>query len=153
MVRSIPFRDAAMVTKRTMREALVKEAMSPNVVSVASQTRLKDLLAIFEENDFNMLPVIKDGRLVGVVTKLDLLRAFVVERKFTKATYLNILVDKVDDVMSSNIVSIGPNDSIRQAVEYMVENKIRSMPVLDGDNLVGIISRGDLMRYLVIEDE
>lgn len=152
-MRPIPFRDANMGTKKTMREALVKEAMSPNVVSVASQTSLKDLLAIFEEHDFNMLPVIKDGRLIGVVTKLDLLRSFVVKRTFTKANYLNILVDKVDDVMCTNIESIGPNDTIRLAVESMVENKIRSMPVLDGDNLVGIISRGDVMRYLVFEDE
>jgi len=142
-----------MGTKKTMREALVKDAMSSNVVSVASQTSLKDLLAIFEEHDFNMLPVIRDGKLVGVVTKLDLLRAFVVERTFTKATYLNILVDKVDDVMCTNIESVGPNDSIRLAVESMVENKIRSMPVLDDDRLVGIISRGDVMRYLVFEDE
>jgi CBS domain-containing protein len=123
------------------------------VVSVASQTSLKDLLAIFEENDFNMFPVVRDGKLIGVVTKLDLLRPFVVERTFTKANYLNVLVDKVDDIMTKDVESVGPNDSIRQAVESMVEGKLRSMPVVDGDILVGIISRGDVMRFLEFEEE
>jgi acetoin utilization protein AcuB len=142
-----------MVARKSMREALVKEAMSPKVVTVASQTSLKDLLGIFGEHDFNMLPVIKNGRMVGVVTKLDLLSAFVVERTITKANYLNILADKVDDIMCTTIESVGPNDSIRLAVESMVENKLRSMPVIDGGNLVGVISRGDLMRFLIFEDE
>jgi CBS domain-containing protein len=110
-------------------------------------------MAIFEEHDYNMLPVTSDGRLVGVVTKLDLLRAFVVERTITKANYFNILADKVEDIMYTNIECVGPNDSIRQVVESMVENKLRSMPVVEGDNLVGIISRGDVLRYLVFEEE
>ena len=141
-----------MAVKRSVREALVREAMSTNVVSVASDTDLKDLKTVFEEHDFNMLPVIKDGRLVGVVTKLDLLSAFVVERALSKASYLNILADKVEDIMCTTIESVSPNDSIRSAVESMVENKLRSMPVVDGENLVGIISRGDVMRFLVFEE-
>lgn len=88
-----------------------------------------------------------------MVTKLDLLRAFVVERTLTKANYFNILADKVEDVMRTTIEYVGPNDSIRQAVECMVENKLRSMPVVDGKNLVGIISRGDVMHYLIFDDE
>ncbi len=142
-----------MVTKKSMREALVKEAMSEKVLSVTPQTSLKELLAVFEEHDYNMLPVMRDARLVGVVTKLDLLRAFVVERTLTKANYFNILADSVDDVMRTDIEYVGPNDSIRQAVEQMVENKLRSMPVVDGKNLVGIISRGDVIRYLIFDDE
>jgi CBS domain-containing protein len=142
-----------MVARKSMRDALVKEAMSSKVVTVASQTDLKDLLAIFEGHDFNMLPVIKDGRMVGVVTKLDLLSAFVVERTITKANYLSILADKVDDIMCTTIESVGPNDSIRLVVESMVENKLRSLPVVDGDILVGVISRGDVMRFLVFEEE
>jgi CBS domain-containing protein len=136
-----------------VKEALVKDAMSHKVLSVTPQTSLKELMAIFEEHDYNMLPVTRDGRLVGVVTKLDLLRAFVVERTITKANYFNILADKVEDIMYTNIECVGPNDSIRQVVESMVENKLRSMPVVEGDNLVGIISRGDVLRYLVFEEE
>jgi CBS domain-containing protein len=142
-----------MVTKKGVKEALVKDAMSHKVLSVTPQTSLKELMAIFEEHDYNMLPVTRDGRLVGVVTKLDLLRAFVVERTITKANYFNILADKVEDIMYTNIECVGPNDSIRQVVESMVENKLRSMPVVEGDNLVGIISRGDVLRYLVFEEE
>jgi CBS domain-containing protein len=141
-----------MVTKKGVKEVLVKEAMSQKVLSVTPQTSLKELMVIFEEHDYNMLPVTSDGRLVGVVTKLDLLRAFVVERTITKANYFNILADKVEDVMYTNIECVGPNDSIRQVVESMVENKLRSMPVVEGDNLVGIISRGDVLRYLVFEE-
>ncbi|MDD1744053.1 MAG: CBS domain-containing protein [Methanomassiliicoccales archaeon] len=140
-----------MVTKKSMRDALVEDAMSRRVVSVVPQTSLKELMAIFEEQDFNMLPVIKDGNLVGVVTKLDLLRAFVVGRTFTKTNSLTILADEVEDIMSTAVESVAPGDTIRQAVEAMVENRLRSMPVVDGENLVGIISRGDVMRYLVFE--
>jgi CBS domain-containing protein len=142
-----------MVTKKGVREALVKEAMSENVLSVAPQTSLKELMTIFEEHDYNMLPVMREGRLVGVVTKLDLLRAFVVERTITKANYFNILADKVEDVMHTNIEYVGPNDNIRLVVESMVENKLRSMPVVDGEKMVGIVSRGDVIRYLVFEEE
>jgi len=140
-----------MVTKKSMRDALVKEAMSQKVVSVVPKTSLKELMAIFEEQDFNMLPVIKDGKLAGVVTKLDLLRAFVVGRTFTKTNSLTILADEVEDIMSTAVESVAPGDTIRQAVEAMVENRLRSMPVVDGENLVGVISRGDVMRYLVFE--
>ncbi len=142
-----------MVVKKSMRDALVKEAMSPKVVTVASQTSLKDLLGAFEEHDFNMLPVIDNGKMVGVVTKLDLLSAFVVERTISKANYLSILADKVDDIMCTTVESVGPNDSIRLVIESMVENKLRSLPVVDGGKLVGIISRGDVMRFLVLEEE
>jgi CBS domain-containing protein len=141
-----------MAVKRSVREALVGEAMSTNVVSVAPYTDLKGLKTVFEEHDFNMLPVVKDGRLVGVVTKLDLLSAFVVERALSKASYLKILAEKVEDIMCTTIESVSPNDSIRSAIESMVENKLRSMPVVDGENLVGIISRGDVMRFLVFEE-
>jgi CBS domain-containing protein len=55
--------------------------------------------------------------------------------------------------MHTSIECVGPNDSIRQVVESMVENKLRSMPVVDGEKMVGIISRGDAIRYLVFEEE
>ncbi len=142
-----------MVTKKSMKEALVREAMSQKVISVAPQTSLKELMAAFEEHDFNMFPVIKDGKLAGVVTKLDLLRAFVVERSLTKTNSLNILADKVDDIMSTAVESVAPGDTIRQVVESMVENRLRSMPVVDGEELLGIISRGDVMRYLLFDEE
>jgi CBS domain-containing protein len=141
-----------MVARRSVREAPVSEAMSTNVVSVAAQTSLMDLKGVFEQHDFNMLPVMENGRLVGVVTKLDLLSAFVVERTISKANYLNILAEKVEDIMCSTVETVSPNDSIRSAVESMVQNKLRSMPVLDGEHLVGIISRGDVMPYLVFEE-
>jgi CBS domain-containing protein len=137
----------------------VHEVMSPYPVTVAPTTTVGDLLAAFGRHDFNVFPVVDErGRLVGIVSKLDVLDLFLADRRPWNARTMD--GTRVAECMRHRVVSIEPSDSIADAGALMVELKLRSLPVVEQrggrPRLVGILSRGDVLRglrYRLIEGE
>jgi CBS domain-containing protein len=111
---------------------------------------LKELHLLFQEKDYNAFPVTHNDRLVGIVTKLDLMRMFTSSRGVSKASLLDSLSEKVEDIMTSAVVSVSSNDHLKSAIEYMVEYRLRSIPVIENRKVVGMLSRGDLMRHISV---
>jgi CBS domain-containing protein len=128
----------------------VKEVMSRDAVCVSPGMRLAELCALFRQLDYNAFPVTEDEQLVGIVTKLDLMRVFEPGRGLSKADLLGTLAETVDDIMTSGVVVLDPDDGLDRAVQLMVENRLRSLPVARNGRVVGIISRGDLMRHMTV---
>jgi CBS domain-containing protein len=89
--------------------------------------------------------------MVGIVTKLDLMRTFSSGRSLSITGIYNLWAEKVEDVMRTAIISVKPEDSVQLAVDYMVEFKLRSLPVLDGKRVVGMISRTDVLSCLLTD--
>ncbi len=127
--------------------------MTTDVVTVFMDTTIEELQRLFNEHDFNAFPVVEGNELVGIVTKLDFMKAFSMGSKFSRRDFWKLQAEKVSDVMRKAVVTVYPDDPVRQAIEYMIEFRLRSLPVVENNHLVGIVSRKDLLRCLVTDDE
>jgi CBS domain-containing protein len=126
--------------------------MSSSPVTVGPTTSVNELLALFDRHDFNAFPVRNDrGRLLGIVSKLDLLELFLAGEPSAAATG-DLGDTPVEDLMHQEIVSVEPRAPISAAGAMMVANNLRSLPVVERHDdrviLVGMVSRGDILRGL-----
>jgi CBS domain-containing protein len=131
----------------------VHEIMSASPVTVGPATSVSELLAQFDRHDFNAFPVVVDGgRLLGIISKLDLLELFMTGDASTAAATGDIGATRVEDLMHHEIVSVEPRAPISAAGAIMVANNLRSLPVVERHDdhviLVGMVSRGDVLRGL-----
>lgn len=145
----------------------VKEIMTSEVVTVSTTDSVEQCAKLLQEHDISGLPVLDEaGKVAGMITEGDLIRR---ASRVKAPGYLEILggliylgspkkfVDELQramsleagQLMSKNLVSIKPEDTIEQAATLMVEKKISRLPVLDQNGkLVGIVSRRDIMSSL-----
>ena len=107
-----------------------------------------ELAALFE-HDFNSFPVLENGKMLGIVTKLDFLRAFAFTSGQLVPHYDELMKRSVADVMTEAVVQVEPATPLTRVLQLMVTLKARSFPVVGADGrLVGIVSREDVMRAL-----
>jgi len=150
LVASFLSRDSIMTEKLTrrglrvpsdyhadvLRTTSVASVMTTDVETVDCDARIADVAARFRHNGHGAYPVVdRDGRCVGVVSRSDLLRG----GEWTEDA-------PVGKVASADVVSVMPTDSVIDALERMLEEEIEHLPVIDGDRLVGICTRTDVMR-------
>jgi CBS domain-containing protein len=130
-------------------ECTAGQYMTSAVKTVTRATTLGELEALFAEHDFNSFPVVEDGKLAGVVSKFDFLRAFAFTTGRIVPDYEELMGRTVADVMTEAVVHVDPDMPLTRILELMVNLKIRSFPVLAPDRrLLGVISREDVMRAL-----
>jgi CBS domain-containing protein len=117
----------------------VFEAMTPNVVSAMPETTLMDAALIMKNLDVGPLPVVDEGRLVGVITDRDITVRATAEGRDPNTT-------RVGEVMSPEVVTCAEGDDVRAAARLMQDAQLRRLLVVDGaGNLTGIVSLGDLV--------
>lgn len=129
-------------------EYRVGDFMSRNGVVVGPNTPLEDAERLFERHDFNLIPVVEGKRLVGVLTKLDFLKAFSFGPGRLVPHYREILEQKVGAFMMRNPMTVSPDMPLTKVLEKIVATRYRSFPVVEDDNLVGVISREDVVAAL-----
>ena len=123
--------------------------MTHPVKTVARQTTLRELEALFEKYDFNAFPVVEGGEMVGLVTKFDFLKTFAFTTGQMLPHYDELMSRTVGEVMTEAVVHVEPAAPLTRVLQLMVNLKARSFPVVAPDHhLVGIISREDIMRAL-----
>ena len=123
--------------------------MTPTVITVERQTTIRQLGALFEKHDFNAFPVMEDGKVLGIVTKFDFLRAFAFTSGQMIPHYDDLMKRPATDVMTEAIVHVDPTSPLTRVLQLMVSVKMRSFPVMTSHRqLVGMISREDVMRAL-----
>jgi acetoin utilization protein AcuB len=109
--------------------------MTPKPVTVASADTLDKAKALMDKGGFRRLPVIDNGKLVGIVTERDL-------RKHEG--YLNST--RVDAAMASEVVTVPVGATVEEAARLMIVNKIGGVPVVDNGKLVGIVTATDVLK-------
>ena len=119
----------------------VAEVMNKNVVTCHPSEKLTVIINKFELFHIAGMPVTEKGAISGIVTQTDVLRA-VKAGSFQDA--------EVKDVMTSDVIVVSPSDSATHVARLMVERKINRIPVVDGEKLVGIVTRGDLIKAAAI---
>jgi CBS-domain-containing membrane protein len=130
--------------------------MTPRPRTVGPKTSVRTLRHLFATHGFNAFPVVDDAQvLLGIVTKLDLLRVFRHEPQRLLPPLAVLWAEHVDDIMRRGVVTVAPGDSVATAVDHMLSWRLRSLPVVEGRRheavVVGIVSRGDVLSALVLE--
>lgn len=137
---------------------IVKDLMTTDPVTVRADTKVKAALALLDEHDITILPVVKaDGRLCGVVSEADLVRELVDHDPRLMIPPGEHSLDRpqcVEDVMSPHVITVREETDLADAVELATSSSVKTLPVVDGhDRLVGILSRRDVVRMLARSDE
>jgi len=117
---------------------LVKEAMTKNVIIINPDTTIKDAAKIMSEQRVGSLVVIENEKLVGIITELDIIWKVVASELDPKTTL-------VRDIMTKKVVTISADQTLEDATDIMVENKIKKLPVIEGNKIVGIITATDII--------
>lgn len=152
----------------------VRDVMSSPVMSISPETLVKDAAAMLAEKNVSGVPVVESDRVVGVFSEIDVLRSIKTTKKdlrlvFPSISSLGIAFQEeitqreileayeeigntpVRDVMSKEVVTVNPDITVSEAIVMMVERKIQRLPVVEGNKLVGIVTRGDIIRGLAKE--
>jgi CBS domain-containing protein len=129
-------------------EARVADYMTREVVSVPPDTPLREIERLFAHHDFNGLPVLEGGVLVGVVTKFDLLKVFVFTGRTLVPAYEQLVRLTAGQIMVRDVITFAPDAPLTRVLQTIVDFRVKSFPVVDGGCLVGIIAREDLVRAL-----
>ncbi len=127
-----------------------RDVMTHPVVTVLTSTTLAEAARLMSTNGFTALPVVDDdGRLVGIVTEADLIKDRMPpdpRRQYWRTRNSPSASASVEHVMTTPVESLTPGADTADAVEIMLRQHIRCLPIVDGQHLVGIVTRRDLMR-------
>jgi acetoin utilization protein AcuB len=128
----------------------IRDVMTKNPITVDSETLVLDAQKIMKEKSIRRLPVVDKGKLVGIVTKHDLLEASPSPATSLSIHELNYLLArmKVKEVMKKNPFTLDPDTPFEEALRIGQDKKIGSFPVMDQGKLVGIITESDVVRFL-----
>ena len=130
---------------------LVGERMSHPVISVRQDMPITDALNMMRREHIRRAPVIKDGKLIGIVSDKDLLNASPSPATSLSVWEMNYLLSKitVKDVMTKDVLTVTEDTPIEEAARIMADNKIGGLPVVRNDGVVGIITETDLFKIFL----
>jgi CBS domain-containing protein len=135
-----------------LQEMTVAQFMTSPVITVNPTTPVGDAQRILKEKNIRRLPVLEDGRLVGIVTLGDIREARPSDATSLSIWEVNDLWSRltVERVMTSKLIFLHPEDTVVEAATQMLRHKIGGLPVVDNHHkLVGIITESDLFRVLI----
>jgi len=128
---------------RTVRQLL--ESKTPEVYAIGPDAPVIDAIRLMAEKRIGAVLVLQGGRLAGILSERDYARKIVLDGRSSKDT-------PVRDIMTADVITVGLADSAQSCMQIMTGQRIRHLPVLDGDAVLGVVSIGDLVKA-VIEDQ
>jgi len=128
----------------------IRDMMTKNPITVDSETLVIDAQKIMKENNIRRLPVVDKGKLLGIITKHDLLEASPSPATSLSVHELNYLLSKmkVKEIMKKNPVTLAPDTAFEEALKIGQDKRIGSFPVVENGKLVGIATESDIVRFL-----
>jgi CBS domain-containing protein len=132
-----------VIISRNELHGTVESRMSHNVVVLAEDDEIQKVHAHIVESGFCAFPVLKKKRLVGIISRRDLIGS-----RRIRAVIADHAKTPVGSVMTTDVVTIAPGEPVSAAAELLVKHDVSRLPVLDGDRLVGVIDRHDVLASL-----
>jgi len=128
----------------TVRNIL--QSKGPDIWSVEPETPVMAALKIMDERNIGALVVARAGSVLGILSERDYARKLVLKgRSSSDAT--------VQDLMTSSVITVTPEQSMDQCMDLMTSKRIRHLPVVENDKLIGLISIGDVVKAVISEKE
>jgi len=115
-------------------------------ISISPDTYVYAALELMFEKNVSALLVMEEGRLVGIFTERDYARKVILKGKASKHTLIK-------EIMTDRLITVSPDTSIDECMHLMTKRFIRHLPVIENENLVGIISIGDVVKYIIRDQQ
>jgi len=117
---------------------IVKEIMQKDVEKAGPETTVSEAAAKMTEKEIGYIIIVKESKLLGIITEDDIIRKVVGEGKHPQET-------KLHEIMVKDVIHVGPEATIEEAAELMTEKKIKKLPVVGDNHLIGIITASDMV--------
>jgi CBS domain-containing protein len=125
-----------------MTIATILQSKGSDVATIAAESSVNDVVAILGQRRIGALPVVEDGRVVGIISERDIVYCL-------KDHGADVLGWPVNRVMTSPAITADPSTSVLSALAMMTQRRIRHLPVVVGGEIRGIVSIGDLVKYRI----
>jgi CBS domain-containing protein len=113
-----------------------------SVWSISPDATVFEAIQLMAEKNVGAVLVIEKGKLVGIISERDYTRKVVLKGKSSKTA-------TVREILSSHVIHVSPSQTVEECMRLMTDHHIRHLPVLDGDKIVGIVSIGDLVNWII----
>jgi CBS domain-containing protein len=117
-----------------------------HVISVASDLSVFDAIKLMADKSVGSLIVMDDERLRGIVTERDYARKVIIKGRSSEST-------SVSEIMSTDVLTTSSSQTVNQCMELMTERRIRHLPVVEDDRVIGMISIGDLVQAIIADQQ
>ena len=122
------------------------ESKGREIISVTADASVLDAIILMAERGIGSLLVMSGDQLHGIVTERDYARKVIVKGRSSKTT-------SVAEIMTKDIFTTTPQETVNRCMNVMTQRKIRHLPVLDGDTVIGMISIGDLVQAIIADQQ
>jgi CBS domain-containing protein len=129
---------------KTVRQLL--ETKGNEVVSVSPDSNVLEALKVMAQREIGAVLVVEGARLIGIMSERDYARKVILKGKSSQET-------KVRDIMTERVVYARPEQTVPELMALMTNKRVRHLPVLEGERLVGVLSIGDLVKETISEQE
>src|SRR4249920_730261 len=125
-----------MTTVGTIREILSHKGGA--IWIIPPESTVFEAIQLMAEKNIGALLVVKADKLAGIISERDYTRKVALKGRSSKDT-------KVDEILSGQVIHVSPNHTVEDCLRLMTEHRVRHLPVLEGENILGVISIGDLV--------
>jgi CBS domain-containing protein len=112
------------------------------VWSIAPDSMVFDAIKLMAEKNVGALPVVDNGKLVGMISERDYTRKISLKGKSSKDT-------PVREIMTAELVTVNPAETVTECMRVMTDSRIRHLPVMEGEKMIGLVSLGDLVKWII----
>ncbi len=122
-----------------MMNEKVEVIMMKDLITLRPEDTLTQVSEVFKTKKIHHIPVVEDGKLVGLVTTYDMWRKNVRHEDYDKI--------QIKEIMSKRLIKLEPDSKIGTAAELFLDNRFHALPVVDGEKLIGLVTTFDILRY------
>lgn len=135
----------------------VSDVYTRDPIAVTPETPAAEARKLMDERDIRRLPVVREDKLVGIVTLLDLMQSVPLSETTSSGQELDYVLEQVtvEQIMTRDVHAVGEDTRLATVASLMLEHKIGGVPVVEGERVIGIVTESDIFRVLVdlLQDE
>ena len=143
---SWPLNRGASVNKISGTVGTILKRKGNEIWSVRPEQTVYEAIEMMADKGVGALLVMSNGKLAGIISERDYARKVILQGRSSRTTVIR-------EIMTSRVISVSPGDAVDECMELMTRNRIRHLPIMEDERVIGIVSIGDLVKWLVSEQE